>query len=155
MVVKLWAFLSSHLPPLLASDVFGSMWHHVTCMVIGVTINLAAYNQPGMRVYVVASGYHLLHEVRVRPADVILQSEHEHAVAHQDCGSRSLVFALNCDSCTEEWKHDSFSSCCSTSHSWKLPTRCSQPDETLLARMKGSDSEMDSELTSHGKHEAL
>jgi len=71
-------------------------------MVIGVTINLAAYNQPGMRVYVVASGYHLLHEVRVRPADVILQSEHEHAVVHQDCGSHLLVFALNCDSCTEE-----------------------------------------------------
>jgi len=69
-------------------------------MVIGVSTNLAAYNQPGMRV--VASGYHLLHEVRVRPADVILQSEHEHAVAHKDCGSRSLVFALNCDSCTEE-----------------------------------------------------
>ena len=51
-------------------------------MVIGESINLTAYNQPGMRV--VASGYNLLHEVRVRPADVILQSEHEHAVAHQD-----------------------------------------------------------------------
>ena len=74
--------------------------HHVMCMVIGVSVNLAAYNQPGMRV--VASGYNLLHEVRVRPADVILQSEHEHAVAHQDCGSRLLVIALYCDSCTEE-----------------------------------------------------
>ena len=72
------------------------------CMVIGVSINLAAYNQPGIWVYVVSSGYHLLHEVRVRPADVILQNEHEHAVAHQDCGSRLSVFALNCDSCTEE-----------------------------------------------------
>ena len=48
------------------------------------------------------SGYNLLLKVRVRPADVILQSEQCHAVAHQDCGSRLLVFALNCDSCTEE-----------------------------------------------------
>ena len=87
--------VSTFVFPFATIPCFKCRWQYVTsCNVYGnwVSVNLAAYNQPGMRV--VASGYNLLHEVRVRPADVILQSEHEHAVAHQDCGSCLLVFPL-------------------------------------------------------------